>query len=145
MQNLPFLSIFRNAVHAYNMLCQPILEEYELPQMSFDILMFLANHPEHCTAQEISEMRMIKKNLVSVHVKKLVDAGYLRRGSVEGDRRKVALSCTEKAAPIIRAGAAMQEDYYARLAQNICLDHWDIYKETVEIMSENIDRIIREV
>lgn len=51
--------LFQNIVHACNKLCEPLLKKYDLPQVSFDILMFLANNPEFSTAQEISEIRNI--------------------------------------------------------------------------------------
>ena len=91
-----FVAFFHDALNAYNKMCEPILQEFDIPQVSFDILMFLKNNPDLCTAQQISEFRNIKKNLVSVHVDKLVTAGYLQRGTVAGDRRKILLSCTEK-------------------------------------------------
>ena len=93
-----FVAFFHDALNAYNKMCEPILDEFDIPQVSFDILMFLENNPNLCTAQQISEFRNIKKNLVSVHVDKLVNSGYLQRGAVTGDRRKVLLSCTPKAA-----------------------------------------------
>ena len=89
-----FITFFHDALSAYNKMCEPILHEFDIPQVSFDILMFLKNNPDLCTAQQISEFRNIKKNLVSVHVDKLVAAGYLQRGTVTGDRRKIWLSCT---------------------------------------------------
>mgnify|MGYP003216077237 CR=1 FL=1 len=76
-----FITFFHDALSAYNKMCEPILHEFDIPQVSFDILMFLKNNPDLCTAQQISEFRNIKKNLVSVHVDKLVAAGYLQRGT----------------------------------------------------------------
>ena len=35
---------------AYADACKPICRELGMPQMAFDILMFLHNNPEHCTA-----------------------------------------------------------------------------------------------
>ena len=70
-----FVAFFHDVLNAYNKMCEPILHEFDIPQVSFDILMFLNNNPELCTAQQISEFRKIKKNLVSVHVDKLVTAG----------------------------------------------------------------------
>lgn len=99
--------------------------------------MFLKNNPELCTAQQISEFRNIKKNLVSVHVDKLVTAGYLKRGTVAGDRRKVLLSCTKKAQPILEAGLKMQQDFNQKLTQNIPEDYLNIYKEIIESMAVN--------
>ena len=81
---------------AYSETCKPLCHELNIPQTAFDILLFLANNPEYKTARDIVEIRKIKANLVSVNVDKLVNEGYLERKSVEGDRRKVNLICTEK-------------------------------------------------
>ncbi len=79
-----FITFFHDALNAYNKMCEPILHEFDIPQVSFDILMFLKNNPDLCTAQQISEFRNIKKNLVSVHVDKLVTAGYLQGNCCRG-------------------------------------------------------------
>ena len=57
-----FVAFFHDALNAYNKMCEPILQEFDIPQVSFDILMFLKNNPDLCTAQQISEFRNIKKN-----------------------------------------------------------------------------------
>ena len=56
-----FVAFFHDALNAYNKMCEPILQEFDIPQVSFDILMFLKNNPDLCTAQQISEFRNIKK------------------------------------------------------------------------------------
>lgn len=139
-----FLMNARKILHAYGKACEPILAEYELPQVSFDILMFLTNNPECSTAQEISEFRNIKKNLVSVHVDKLVSAGLLKRTAVAGDRRKIALSCTEKAAPVIEAGLKLQKKFYEDLACGISADQWKLFAEIFETINSNAERISKE-
>ncbi len=63
MNTSSFLAISQKILHAYNKLCEPLLAEYDIPQVSFDILMFLTNNPKYVTAQKISEMRHIKKTL----------------------------------------------------------------------------------
>lgn len=130
-----FITFFHDALNAYNKMCEPILHEFDIPQVSFDILMFLENNPEYCTAQEISEFRNIKKNLVSVHVEKLVNAGYLQRGTVDGDRRKVSLSCTERARSVLDAGLRMQRKFIQTLTQDIPEEHMNIYKGILEAMA----------
>ena len=125
-------------------MCEPILHEFDIPQVSFDILMFLKNNPELCTAQQISEFRNIKKNLVSVHVNKLVDAGYLQRGTIAGDRRKILLSCTDKAQPILEAGLKIQQDFNQKLTQDIPEEHMSIYKEIIESMAVNARQMLNE-
>ena len=97
-----------------------------------------------CTAQQISEFRNIKKNLVSVHVDKLVNSGYLQRGAVTGDRRKVLLSCTPKARPILDAGLKMQQNFNKELALGIPEEHMNIYKEIIESMASNARHMLNE-
>ena len=139
-----FITFFHDALSGYNKMCEPILHEFDIPQVSFDILMFLKNNPDLCTAQQISEFRNIKKNLVSVHVDKLVTAGYLQRGIVAGDRRKILLSCTEKAEPILKAGLKMQQNFNHRLIFNIPEEYMSIYKEIIESMANNARQMMNE-
>lgn len=54
------------------------------------------NNPQYKTAADIVKIRGIKANLVSLHVERLVQEGYLERREVPGDRRKTELICTEK-------------------------------------------------
>ena len=70
---------------ADNRTCKSLCQELKLPQTAFDILMFLANNPEFCTARDIVEIRKLKANLVSVNVDKLVCDGYLERHAIESD------------------------------------------------------------
>lgn len=138
-----YLTITKESVTAYNKMCEPIFLKYDIPQVSFDILMFLSNNPEFCTAQEISKIRNIKKNLVSVHVEKLVQAGLLQRGTVNGDRRKIALSCTEKARPIIEDGLAVQQAFYDKITAGISAEDWKAYKRINEQLMKNAKGIIK--
>lgn len=144
MRSSAFITFFHDALNAYNKMCEPILHEFDIPQVSFDILMFLNNNPDLCTAQQISEFRNIKKNLVSVHVEKLVTAGYLQRGIVAGDRRKVLLSCTEKAQPILKAGLEMQQDFNQKLTLDIPKKYMNIFKEITESMAANTRQMLNE-
>lgn len=136
-----FVTVSEKIIHAYTKKCEPLLDEFKLGQVSFDILMFLANNPEFVTAQEISDIRHIKKNLVSVHVEKLVHAGFLKRSAVDGDRRKIALTCTEKAKPIIEAGLQMQSRFYEELTVGIGDEQWEILnkiQQTIEANAQNM-------
>lgn len=124
--------------YAYTKLCEPLLEEFDLPKVSFDILMFLTNNPEYKTAHEICKIRHIKKNLVSVHVEKLVSSGYLVRGSVEGDRRKIGLTCTEKAKPVIEAGISMQKRFYELLTDGVSETDREVHQMVMEKIASNV-------
>ena len=139
-----YLAMTKDTMSAYNRMCEPVLLKYDIPQVSFDILLFLEHNPEFCTAQEISQIRGIKKNLVSVHVEKLVQAGLLRRGAVFGDRRKISLAVTEKARPIIEAGLAAQQKFYERLTAGISEEDWAVYKRMHEHLAKNVRNILKE-
>jgi len=139
-----YLAMTKDTMSAYNRMCEPVLLKYDIPQVSFDILMFLENNPEFCTAQEISEVRGIKKNLVSVHVEKLVQAGFLQRGTVSGDRRKISLAVTEKVRPIIEAGLAVQQKFYERITAGISEEDWAVYKHMNEHLAKNVRNILKE-
>lgn len=132
-----FVTVSEKIIHAYNKKCEPLLAEFHLAQVSFDILMFLTNNPTFVTAQEISDVRHIKKNLVSVHVEKLVHAGLLTRSSVVGDRRKIALSCSEKAKPIVEAGLRMQQSFYDELTVGIGREQWRTLSEIQQRIEAN--------
>lgn len=144
MKATEYLMLSRKTLSAYTKVCEPLLEKYDLPQVSFDILMFLTNNPEYKTAQDISEIRGIKKNLVSVHVEKLVSIGLLERGFVAGDRRKVSLSCTEKASPIIEDGLAMQKSFYDRIVSGISEEDWEAYKRINQQVIKNTMSILED-
>ena len=142
MKTIDYWMLSQNTLSAYNKVCGPVLQKYDLPQVSFDILMFLANNPEYKTAQDISDIKGIKKNLVSIHVEKLVTAGFLERGLVEGDRRKVSLSLTQKAAPIVEEGLVAQRDFYQRIIAGINVEDWDAYKRINEQVVKNTQAIL---
>lgn len=142
MKVMEYLMISRKTLTAYNKMCEPLLEKYNLPQVSFDILMFLTNNPEYKTAQDVSEIRGIKKNLVSVHVDKLVNAGLLERGFIAGDRRKVSLTCTDKSKEIIDDGLRMQNDFYEHIVSGISKEDWKAYKRITDQVIKNTLEIL---
>ena len=136
------LEFARKTALAYNVICKPLCRELGVTQTAFDILMFLANNPDHKTARDIVEIRHIKANLVSVNVDRLVQEGYLRREAVAGDRRKTLLIGTEKARSVVERGREVQNRFLERL-----LDHTDeaqraAFFATLKTMSKNLDAII---
>ena len=128
---------------AYNKTCKELCHELNLPQTALDILMFLANNPQYRTARDIVEVRKIKANLVSVHVDRLVKEGYLERRSVEGDRRKTELICTQKAQPVIEKGGQLQEAFKEQLFSGMDKKMQRQMEEMVRRMEQNLDEILK--
>lgn len=130
--------------HAYSVMCKPLCQEMKLPQTAFDILMFLSNNPQYKTARDIVEVRKIKANLVSINVDKLVKEGYLERREVAGDRRKTELVCTSQADSIIEKGRIVQKDFKDTLFNSMDDSMKEILFKGMEIMEDNLDRILED-
>ena len=140
---LPAVELTKKFMAAYKAAQKKVCKAWNVPEVSMDILLFLANNPEYTTARDIVEVRSIKANLVSQHVDRMVREGYLCRKEVQGDRRKRDLSLTEKAVPIIEAGRRMQTDFFETLFHGVSEEEKRAFFETMDIMSRNMDKILK--
>ena len=140
---LPAVELTKKFMAAYKAAQKKVCKAWNVPEVSLDILLFLANNPEYTTARDIVEVRNIKANLVSQHVDRMVREGYLCRNEVQGDRRKRSLSLTEKAAPIVEAGRKMQTDFFETMFYGVSEGEKRAFFGTMEIMSQNMDKILK--
>lgn len=134
------LFMIHNSLELYENLCQPVCRECGIAQTALDILMFLANNPEYYTARDICRVRGIKANLVSFHVEKLVQEGYLEREAIPGDRRQVRLLLTEKAESAIAQGRAVQQSYREILTDHIAPSDLKTFQRCMDTIRQNIER-----
>ena len=107
--------------HAYSVMCKPLCQKMKLPQTAFDILMFLSNNPQYKTARDIVEVRKIKANLVSINV-----------------------VCTSQADSIIEKGRLVQKGFKDTLFNNMDDSMKEILFKGMEIMEDNLDRILED-
>lgn len=140
---LPAVELTKKFMAAYKAAQKKVCKAWNVPEVSLDILLFLANNPEYTTARDIVEVRSIKANLVSQHVDRMVREGYLCRKEVQGDRRKRDLSLTEKAMPFVEAGRRMQTDFFETLFHGVSEGEKQAFFETMDIMSRNMDKILK--
>lgn len=145
MQKKISIEFVHNFFQAYCIRCKSMCRELHMPQTAFDILMFLANNPEHNTAKAIVEFRGLKANLVSVNVDRLVQEGYLDRKDFPGDRRKTVLLCTPKAQPVIDRGRELQNDFLEDIFKNVDDTSRQNFHRVMEAMERNVDRIMKSV
>ncbi len=141
MMVAPFHMVAEKVIHSYNKMSEDLLNKFGLSQVSFDILMFLTNNPEFNTAQQISEVRHLKKNLVSVHVEKLVSIGLLQRHTIESDRRKIGLSCTKKSKPIVEEGLKLQKEFFKEITAGISESEWAVFDNINKKIEENAENL----
>ncbi len=135
------IAIFHHITRAYEHYCRPLCNELDMPQMAFDILMFLASNPEACTAKDISRGRGYRENILSVNINKLVSEGYLERAAVEGDRRKVRLVCTEKAQSIIERGQKALKEFNRLMKEGLSTEDMEVCQRCLEVVGKNAERI----
>ncbi len=133
-----FLRRFSDAYAAW---MQPLNQQHQLPPNGLDILLFLANNPGKDTARDICRCRQLKPGLVSITVEKLVQAGYLQRQGVPGDRRKDRLVCTPAAAAIIEEGRRQQEAFGHKLNEGLTKEDADCILRCLTIVDQNLKQI----
>ena len=126
---------------AYHAALAPLCEQTGIAPAAVDILLFLANNPGCETAGEVCRMRALKPALVSFHVDRLVNEGYLVRGPVPGDRRKTALCLTEKAAPIVQKGRRLQKAFAEQLSAGLSAEDLAHFRRCIAAFDRNIERI----
>lgn len=143
MQKKISIEFIHNFFQAYCIRCRAICRELHMPQTAFDILMFLANNPEHNTAGSIVELRGLKANLVSVNVERLVQEGYLDRRDFPGDRRKTVLLCTPKAQPVIDRGRELQSGFLEDIFQGVDEASRENFHRVMEAMERNVNGIMK--
>lgn len=137
-------AMFANAARfadAYHAAISPLCAETGLPPAAVDILLFLANNPGMDTARDICTYRHLKPSIVSFHVDNLVQQGYLERQDIPEDRRKCRLVCTDKAAPVIRRGRAVQETFSRQLTEGLTPEELEICFRCFTVFGENMTRL----
>ncbi len=96
---------------AYNICVKPVCKRFQLTQMEFDVLMFLANNPEYDTAADIVRLRRFTKSHVSVALKELGTRGLLETFYTSGNRKSIHLRLLPAAAPVVEEGRKAQERF----------------------------------
>lgn len=129
---------------AYAAMLKPLCAELGMPQTALDILLFLANNPGYDTARDICFYRHMKPGIVSFHIDRLVDEGYLARKSDEKDRRVTHLAVTDTAAPVVARGRKLQAALGARLTEGLGAEDRALLWRCIATIAQNAKCICRE-
>lgn len=138
-QNMPvkLFEMINNIMYIHDEQFKPLCRKTGLPQTALSILMFIANNPDYATANNISKIRKIKPSLISFHIDRLVSDGFLIRQDVSGDRRKVFLTCTDKALPIIKQGRDLQWQFGKLMLDGLTMQQLDNLRFCLLQIDEN--------
>lgn len=138
-----FFVRYRGVVKLYNSLFTGVLEKYRLTQLEIDILLFLANYPSYDTARDIVEKRHLAKSHVSAGVESLAGRGLLERSRLGDNRKTIHLKLTERAAPIVEEGRAVQQRYGALLLNGFSEQERELLCSFLERVGANVDAALR--
>ena len=140
-------AMFANAARfadAYHTAIAPLCASTGLPPAAADILLFLANNPGLDTARDICTYRGLKPGIVSFHVEKLVQEGYLLRQPAPGDRRKCRLVCTRRAEPVVQRGRQVQEAFFRRMTAGLDPQDLAAFRRCLEGFQRNLSQMTQE-
>lgn len=129
---------------AHEVSLRPIQEMTDLPTTAISIMLFISSCEGTVTARDICEIRGLKRAIVSTHVERLVNEGYIERQSIKGDRRKDALVLTEKSSNIVSTGLELQKNFAERVLCGISDEDHEVLDRCFKLMNSNINKILKE-
>ena len=139
-----FYTYSKRFEEAYTAAMRPLTEELDMAQPAVDILLFLANNPGMDTARDICTYRGLKPGIVSFHVEKLVQEGYLLRQPAPGDRRKCRLVCTRRAEPVVQRGRQVQEAFFRRMTAGLDPQDLAAFRRCLKGFQRNLSQMTQE-
>ena len=134
----------RQLLEGYAAAMQPLCRREGLAPNGVDIRLFLANNPGLDTARDICTYRGLKPGIVSFHVEKLVQEGYLLRQPAPEDRRKCRLVCTRRAEPVVQRGRQVQEAFFRRMTAGLDPQDLAAFRHCLEGFQRNLSQMTQE-
>ena len=121
----------------YQELLGPVCKKYNLTDSEVVILLFLKGN-DGDTATDIVLRQRLKKSVVSVSLKDLLDRGLISSTYLDGNRKSAHLKVTEKAEEIILEAKKVQDDYYKLLTEGLSKDEKNNLSSYLKIVNNNI-------
>lgn len=122
----------------YSRLIEPVCKKYQLTQMEFNILMFLANNPQFNTATDIVETRRLSKSHVSISLRSLQERGYIAGEYLGRNHRTIYLKLCDTALEIISEGREAQQQFTSVLTADFTPEELDTLKDYLNRITNNI-------
>ena len=109
-----------------------LLSRTELSMREMHVVLFLANHPAHDTARDVTELRGLAKSQVSAAVDLLAARELLRRQPDKADRRVIHLALTDAGAALAREGQKLQSTCLDALFAGLTQSEAERFQELLE-------------
>ena len=126
------LRIFRGFQRYYSQAFGPLQQRTGLALREVQVLLFLANHPAHDTARDVTELRGLAKSQVSAAVDLLAARELLRRQPDKADRRVIHLALTDAGAALAREGQKLQSTCLDALFAGLTQSEAERFQELLE-------------
>lgn len=137
-QGQGILSITRGLMKLQEKYLEGLRKSYMLSLIEITIITFLHNNPTFDTASEIAEMRMLQKGNVSKGVESLIQKALLRRTPDPQDRRRIHLSLTQAAAPIVQEIEIVQQKLFTQVFTGFSSEETALYTQLNDRIYRNI-------
>ncbi len=136
--NTELLLLIRRMMKLYEACLEDIRKKYQLSQLEIKIIGFLFNNPGKDTAKDISQLRMIPKGNVSQGVESLIQKSLLLRTQDEQDRRKIHLTLTDAAAPVVEEIKSANDVFRTQAFFGFSKEELSLYRELNHRLMENL-------
>ena len=140
---VPILSYAQHYKKYYTAQFEGAAAAYGLNQLEIDILLFLHNNPELCTASDICRYRVLAKSNVSAAVERLRSRGVLTVSPAPGNRRQRLLGFAPDALPMVAVLAEIQRRSIEPLFADFTLEEQQALQDYLRRMDANILRCLQ--
>lgn len=140
---VPILSYAQHYKKYYTVQFEGAAAAYGLNQLEIDILLFLHNNPELCTASDICRYRALAKSNVSAAVERLRSRGVLTVSPAPGNRRQRLLGFTADGQRIAAALAEIQHRTVEPLFEGFTAEEQQRLQEYLSRIDANIQRQLK--
>ena len=140
---VPILSYAQHYKKYYTVQFEGAAAAYGLNQLEIDILLFLHNNPELCTASDICRYRALAKSNVSAAVERLRSRGVLTVSPAPGNRRHPRLGVTHESSTKAAARAEIQRRSIEPLFAGFTLEEQQALQDYLRRMDANILRCLQ--
>ena len=132
-----FLMNLRCIIKLHETMLKEICDQYQLQLIEAKIISFLWNNPGKDTAADIVELRMLSKGNVSQAVESLIQRSFLERKQDQKDRRKIHLSLTSSAQPIVDSMEILWEKFEEELFTGISEEEKEHFHQVSDHIKHN--------
>ena len=140
---VPILSYAQHYKKYYTVQFEGAAAAYGLNQLEIDILLFLHNNPELCTASDICRYCALSINFGCAGVERLLSRGVLTVSPAPGNRRQRLLGFTDEGCTMAAALAEIQRRSIEPLFAGFTLEEQQALQDYLRRMDANILRCLQ--